>query len=40
MMVRDLFEELSRHFGLDFGRAIYDPGSGRVNEHIAAFVNS
>ncbi len=40
MTVRDLFKVLSEHSGTNFDREIYDLKSGRMNEHIAAFVNS
>lgn len=40
MTVRGIFEELSRHSGPGFDRMIYDAATGRMNEHIAVFVNS
>ncbi len=40
MTVRSLFKELSKHSGPGFSREIYDLKSGRMNEHIAVFVNS
>jgi sulfur-carrier protein len=40
MTVRDLFTELSRHAGPDFGIKIFDVSRGMINEHIAVFVNS
>jgi molybdopterin converting factor small subunit len=40
MTAKGLFGELAKHASPDFGGEIYDLKSGRVNEHIAVFVNS
>ena len=40
MKARGLPGELAMHASQDFGGEIYDLKSGRVNEHIAVFINS
>lgn len=38
--LKTLFDELSTLASPDFKRRIYDISTGRVNEHIAVFVNA
>ncbi|HTX44173.1 MAG TPA: MoaD/ThiS family protein [Methanocella sp.] len=40
MTVRDIFVELSRFSRPEYSARIYDAALGRMNEHIAVFVNS
>jgi MoaD family protein len=40
MALRNVLKELSAHSGPDFYKKIYDPVAGRINEHIAIFVNA
>jgi molybdopterin synthase sulfur carrier subunit len=38
--LKSLMEELSKLARPDFRKRIYDAASGRMNEHIAVFINS
>ncbi len=38
MTLRDLLTELARDSGPDFKEKVYDPQTGKMNEHISVFV--
>jgi sulfur-carrier protein len=40
LTLKGLMEELSKHASAGFGKRIYDASTGRMNEHIAVFVNA